>query len=490
MTSEPMQSTRFSGLIFLIATAGGFIALALYLVLNGKLNADEGFYLQASKLVQAGFRPYKDFGFTQGPLLPYVDVPWLQLFGYDLTGQRLTSFAWLFVSISVGVGWLLRLRGPTAATLFLILLIGSPNWMAYMVKGKTYAFASLAVTVGVAIWFAPWSKRIRWSAFVLTAGLGLGARYPLAAFFLPAALIMLLQIDGARAKVAAIAFAFACAACELYWFGRGAWDNFYFWTVQFHRESLFAFSLDQRFGEAFRSAPGLWIFGVLSIVRAAVMRNLRELSIQLSLLIGVLANLCTRTTYAEYAFPFVPALAMLSAESWRQSLQRGPLLVLSAVLLVFAGWSRAPDMGSEILVPPAQVAAFLKSTVPTDSVVVASMPEIPVAAGLRTPLELAMGKFSLTEEMDPFIARKRLMVTPDSLCALMQNPSTQAVVLSMGYNWSFYWSVPSYRPLSSDAQELIRKTIATHFRLAVVNAEYIVYIKKNPRRPISAGTAP
>ena len=44
---------------------------AIYLFL-GQANADEGWYLYASKLVWQGQLPYQDFAYTQTPLLPYI----------------------------------------------------------------------------------------------------------------------------------------------------------------------------------------------------------------------------------------------------------------------------------------------------------------------------------------------------------------------------------------------------------------------------------
>ena len=52
---------------------GGFlalIALGLWFVRFGGLNADEGFYLLAARLVADDLVPYRDFGITQPPGIP------------------------------------------------------------------------------------------------------------------------------------------------------------------------------------------------------------------------------------------------------------------------------------------------------------------------------------------------------------------------------------------------------------------------------------
>ena len=55
------------------ALAGfAFAVLAFAAVWLGGLNQDEGWYLYAARLVGEGKLPYRDFFFTQGPVLPFI----------------------------------------------------------------------------------------------------------------------------------------------------------------------------------------------------------------------------------------------------------------------------------------------------------------------------------------------------------------------------------------------------------------------------------
>jgi hypothetical protein len=56
---------RVGGVVLYVISSLGFI-------LFGRLNADEGFYLTASRLVMQGQLPYRDFAFTQMPLSAYL----------------------------------------------------------------------------------------------------------------------------------------------------------------------------------------------------------------------------------------------------------------------------------------------------------------------------------------------------------------------------------------------------------------------------------
>ncbi len=58
---------------YLVAIGGSlYLCSAIAFLLYGRLNADEGWYIYASRMVYDGYIPYRDFAFTQMPLLPYV----------------------------------------------------------------------------------------------------------------------------------------------------------------------------------------------------------------------------------------------------------------------------------------------------------------------------------------------------------------------------------------------------------------------------------
>ena len=52
--------------------SGAALALYAFAVWFGNLNQDEGWYLYAARSVADGRMPYRDFFFTQGPVMPYV----------------------------------------------------------------------------------------------------------------------------------------------------------------------------------------------------------------------------------------------------------------------------------------------------------------------------------------------------------------------------------------------------------------------------------
>ena len=122
----------------------------------GNLNLDEGWYLQAAVNVSAGKMPYRDFFFTQAPLLPRV-YGWLLPFwgGNGVLGGRILTFlvglnaAWL---ATIAVRLYVPLRRCHAAAFTVFMLLACNVYHSYFtVIPKTYALASFCLTLGLAV---------------------------------------------------------------------------------------------------------------------------------------------------------------------------------------------------------------------------------------------------------------------------------------------------------------------------------------------------
>ncbi len=80
-----------------------FFVNSVLFILLGQANADEGWYLYASKLVYSGQLPYQDFAFTQTPLLPYIyGIPQHFLFQSLYLG-RVTSAVFSIIAFSLSL---------------------------------------------------------------------------------------------------------------------------------------------------------------------------------------------------------------------------------------------------------------------------------------------------------------------------------------------------------------------------------------------------
>jgi hypothetical protein len=85
------MTSRVGRGLCLVIVLGVWAVLCREVLRGWALNADEGFYLAASRGVGQGLMPYRDFAFTQMPLLPCIDAPLLRLVPESLWGMRLLS---------------------------------------------------------------------------------------------------------------------------------------------------------------------------------------------------------------------------------------------------------------------------------------------------------------------------------------------------------------------------------------------------------------
>ncbi len=161
------------------------MALAAWLGLGaanlifGELNQDEGWYLYAARLVAEGQFPYRDFAFTQGPMLPlvYAALHPLLLEGAGLAGGRiLTALLGLAAALAAA---LLAARSSDAnqrgaAALLAFGLIVINVYQSYFTTVvKTYALCGLFLTTGFLLLHVARGKRS--NCLFLLAGLVLAA---------------------------------------------------------------------------------------------------------------------------------------------------------------------------------------------------------------------------------------------------------------------------------------------------------------------------
>ena len=133
-----------------------FVVLGAAAVWLGGLNQDEGWYLYAANLLAEGKMLYKDFFFTQGPVMPtiYDGFTWVwQKWG--LLGARTFTLTLGFAGICFATG-LARSLAPEGrkgvAALITFMLLGCNLYHLYYVAiPKTYALASVFVLMGFVI---------------------------------------------------------------------------------------------------------------------------------------------------------------------------------------------------------------------------------------------------------------------------------------------------------------------------------------------------
>ena len=137
-----MKQTQHWNIVIAGGVAVYVVISAIYLFL-GQVNADEGWYLYASKLVWQGQLPYQDFAYTQTPLLPYIyGLPQI-LFGPSLYLGRITSILFSAITLVVYLSIAHKHSGKIGAGMTVILLCTFTYSIYFMSIVKTYALLAM-----------------------------------------------------------------------------------------------------------------------------------------------------------------------------------------------------------------------------------------------------------------------------------------------------------------------------------------------------------
>jgi len=247
------SGTTKSFWLYWLLAIGAFLVLGAAAVWLGGLNQDEGWYLYAANLTGEGKIPYRDFFYTQGPMLPFVYSFFVGVWEHwGLLGARVLTLAIGAAGILFAAG-LARLLAPEGkkgtAALAVSLLLGCNLYHLYYVAiPKTYALAGLFVIVGY--WFLVVSRKSFRALWMSAAGLSLafaaGTRISLGALLATVGLSLLLTRNwkplfffciGGFAGLALVYLPFLCdagaregfLAAQRYHSARGGFDLV--WTV-------------------------------------------------------------------------------------------------------------------------------------------------------------------------------------------------------------------------------------------------------------------
>lgn len=126
---------------------GAAPVLYAFAVWFGSLNQDEGWYLYAARRVSEGAMPYRDFFFTQGPVMPYVYGALSRLWQpYGVLGGRLVTAALGLLGCALAAGLARRAvptqRATEAGIMAFALTACNLYHVYFMTIPKTYALAS------------------------------------------------------------------------------------------------------------------------------------------------------------------------------------------------------------------------------------------------------------------------------------------------------------------------------------------------------------
>ena len=163
---SPHTRLLFAGLVL------GYAVIGLLFVAAGRPNIDEGIFLSAAGRVFDGEQPYRDFPFSQAPMLPYFYALAPPILGSALMGARL--FSWLAgVTGMTAILWLTRrVAGDLAAITTLLVTFATLPVISVGMAVRSQSIGIPLLLLGVASLALP--RKSGWS-FVLAPSLLLWA---------------------------------------------------------------------------------------------------------------------------------------------------------------------------------------------------------------------------------------------------------------------------------------------------------------------------
>lgn len=175
----------------------------------GGLNQDEGWYLYAANLVAEGKMLYRDFFYTQGPLLPIVYSPFRFVWdNFGLLGARIfTSIIGLvgiIIASRVAGNLVVPEKSKFVRLSVFILLACNLYHIYYLSIPKTYALAALALFLGFWFFIAALKSDILKTRYLMIAvsaallAFSAGARISLCLFLPVCGLVLLFNFKKYR----------------------------------------------------------------------------------------------------------------------------------------------------------------------------------------------------------------------------------------------------------------------------------------------------
>lgn len=418
--------------------------------------------------------PYRDFGYTQAPLLPYLQAIPLRLTGFSMLGQRVANALWSGLTLVVLWG-LARPAHRARAVWGLLALAALPTWVYFGVLGKTYALAGLLVVLAVAAGrLAPGHRQAL--AFGLAGSLAVGCRLLVAPAVCVLWISLLWKAQSRRARLwLALAPPLLGVGLAAPFFAADP-QAFLFWNLGLHAAVHRDFRLDAA-RDLLSHLPTL--AGLLAVSLAAAGSAWREsVTAEGALLlaggVGVAAQLLPHGAFAEYATPLLPLLALGVLRVGQRSLRPGWPRAAAAGIVILGLWVRpahvVADRGRVLAVRACE--AYLRAY-PPETTVVTAYPILTTGAGLRVLPDLELGYFGVSDELPPAQAARLHLSTPDTLAAAVRDGTVDVVVLSLSWP-NFLISLPSCEPIPEARWDPLYAALAQDFRQAHRDHHFVI----------------
>jgi hypothetical protein len=510
---KPATGRRVLVALGFIAVFGSFFALTNYYLDMGRMSADEGFYAIASRNVMQGELPYRDFAYTQMPLLPYLNGAAMTVLGWEMDTQRAINIFWALIGVGAVLYTLRRRFGSWEPGLLAAFTVAaSPYWCEFQAMGKTYGAAGMFLALATCVMLLRMPIYRKTVLVALLGTLATGCRLSLAPVIAFYVLALITEATGKRERLLVPAIAAGIGGGMLLPFFIAAPGNMLFFVYEYHTASIFMRRGLKLLVEWWQMAPAAIIllgagFACTGILRKKGLKS--EVLLMLGLLAGLILPMLSASAYGNYIIPVLLSAATAgTAALWsagktplfslRQVIWLLPLLALFHPLpRTFDGLENNNDKISSIASyvdsafrfrPHAEeaktssavrsVAAFLKENAPkgpilTPVLIVATEADREIMPGTD------MGMFTVMGSEDYERAEKLHLVTLDGLVGMVDRREPAAIVLRTANSlWNFKWCMPSLRRHPSKEYARLQQALSANYKPAHQARDLLVYLRK------------
>lgn len=486
-----------------IAAAAVFpVCLGLANAVFGPLNQDEGWYLLAALNVRDGMVPYRDFAFTQGPVMPYVYAALSFLWApFGVLGGRIVTMAAGLAACAVTAAACARAASPSrraaAGICAWVLLSFSTSFSYFTVIPKTYALSALFAAC--AFYVLSGRGRFRPELSAAFFALSAAARASMAAAAAAAGLYFLInaRTEGMRLhwlRFAAagllvilaiyVPFLIICPEnfffCQHYHAGRD-FPGFVQWAVL---RAGFVSRLIQDYPAHIAAAAIAASIFLRDPHGARSLLSDGFLAVSAGAFAAVLLlHMAAPFPYDDYQTPAVPAAAAAvgaifgyASESCRPNARK--VLIFMLVLISAAFSISAPLCMSWVSVRQdrfwiefkkqpditalRKVGAWVRERTPENAFLLTQDAYIAVEARRKVLPGLEMGPFSVFTNLTAEQAAAFHVHTPETLADAIRRTDAPVALIS-GYGFAL--ACPSTGKLSNDDSDMLFSALLQHYRL-------------------------
>ncbi len=478
----PQAALISAGFVLVLGT---HLSLCIYYLNYGFMGADEGFYAIAARSVMEGKLPYRDFAYTQMPLLPYLNGLVMEIVGYTMTTQRAVNIVWSTIGL---VAMILALRQrlgrwePGLVAAFCV--AASPHWVTLQAIGTSHGAAGMFLSLSAATVLSTFPHMRRVIAFALFATMAVGCRLSCAPVVIPLVLALALQTRERYRRLAALAIPLVTTVVVFLPFFISAPQNMIFNVWQYHMGS----SLNRRvLGNCiqwWQIAPAAIVVlaaGLTTVPELIKNRRWTLLLLLLSGLIGVTVTMIPKSSYGLYIAPAVLIAAAAGiAAAWSTVQAKGShfrhVVWLLPLLTLYHDLPVTEDR--EVDVDIVEAAQYLEENAPSGPILT-PLPIVAVQAGRDVIPSTEMGMFCALHKKKRTLAQRLRMTTVRDLTITVKKKIPAAIVLHRrGATWNFKWVVPTLRRQPRKLHGRLMKAINTEYKKTWGNRTVWVYLRK------------